>query len=49
MLYKIPVYAGFDVIIAVVMKSSIFWDITQSNPLKANRRFGEACNPHLQE
>jgi hypothetical protein len=27
---------GFEVITAVVMKSSIFWDITPCNPLKFN-------------
>jgi hypothetical protein len=31
---------GFEVPTAVVMKSSIFWDITLCGPLKVNRRFG---------
>jgi hypothetical protein len=31
---------GFYVLIAVVMKSTIFWDITPCSPLKVNRRFG---------
>jgi hypothetical protein len=31
---------GFEVITAVVMKISIFWDITPCSPLRANRRFG---------
>jgi hypothetical protein len=39
---------GFEVLIALVMKSSIFWDIMPCNPLKANRRFGGTCRLHLQ-
>jgi hypothetical protein len=31
---------GVDVLTAVVMKISIFWDITPCSPLKVNRRFG---------
>jgi hypothetical protein len=31
---------GFEVLTAVVMKSSMFWDITPCNPLEINRRFG---------
>jgi hypothetical protein len=30
----------FEVLTAVVMKSSIFWDITPCSPLNVNRRFG---------
>jgi hypothetical protein len=30
---------GFEVLTAMVKKSSIFWDITPCNPLKVNRRF----------
>jgi hypothetical protein len=33
------IFVGFEVLIAVVMKSSIFWDITLCKPLKVNRRF----------
>jgi hypothetical protein len=33
-------YIGFEIPTAVVMKSSIFWDITPRSPLKVNRRFG---------
>jgi hypothetical protein len=33
----------FEVITAVVMKSTIFWDITPYSPLKVNRRFGGTC------
>jgi hypothetical protein len=39
---------GFDVLTAVVMKSSIFWDITPCNPLRINRRFGGTCRLHIQ-
>jgi hypothetical protein len=28
----------------MVMKSSVFWDITPCSPLKVNRRFGETCH-----
>jgi hypothetical protein len=31
---------GFEAVTAVVMKISIFWDITACIPLKVNRRFG---------
>jgi hypothetical protein len=30
----------FEVLTAVVMKSTIFWDITPCSPLKVNRHFG---------
>jgi hypothetical protein len=30
---------GFEVLTAVVMKSTTFWDITPCRPLKFNRRF----------
>jgi hypothetical protein len=39
---------GFEVIIAVVMKSSVFWDITPYSPLKVNRRFRGTYWIHLQ-
>jgi hypothetical protein len=39
---------GFDVFTAVIMKSSVFWDITLCSPLKVNRRFGETYRLHLQ-
>jgi hypothetical protein len=38
---------GFEVLTAVVMKSSIVWDITPCSPLKVNRRFGGTCCLHL--
>jgi hypothetical protein len=31
---------AFQVLTAVVMKSTIFWDTTTCGPLKVNRRFG---------
>jgi hypothetical protein len=37
-------YVAFEVLTAVVMKSSIFWDITPCSPLKVNRSFGETSN-----
>jgi hypothetical protein len=33
----------FEVLTAVAMKSSIFWDVTPCSPLKVNRRFGRTC------
>jgi hypothetical protein len=33
-------YVGFDVLTAVVMENSVFWDITPRSLLKANRRLG---------
>jgi hypothetical protein len=33
---------GFEVLTAVVMKSTIFWDRMLCSPLKVNRRFGSA-------
>jgi hypothetical protein len=34
---------GFEVLIAVVMKSSAFWDIMPYSQFKVNRRFGVTC------
>jgi hypothetical protein len=31
------IYVGFEVLIAVVMKSTIFWDIAPCSPLKVHR------------
>jgi hypothetical protein len=39
---------GFEILTAVVMKSSTFWDITLCSSLKVDRRFGETCDLHLQ-
>jgi hypothetical protein len=32
---------GLEVLTSVVMRNSVFWDITPCCPLKMNRRFGE--------
>jgi hypothetical protein len=45
---RTPNYAGFEVLTAVVMKSSIFWDIMQCSSLKVNWRFGRTYRLHLQ-
>jgi hypothetical protein len=37
----------FEVLTAVVMKSSIFCDITLCSSLEVDRRFGETCSLHL--
>jgi hypothetical protein len=39
---------GFEVLTAVVMKSSIFWDIMPCSPLEISRRFGGIYRLHLQ-
>jgi hypothetical protein len=39
---------GSEVLTTVVMKSTIFWDITPSSPLKVKRRFGGKYRLHLQ-
>jgi hypothetical protein len=41
-------HVEFEVLTAVVMKSTIFWDITPRSPLKFNRRFGGTYCLHLQ-
>jgi hypothetical protein len=42
-------YLGFEVLRAVTMKSTLFWDTTLCRPLKDNRRFGGTCCYHLQD
>jgi hypothetical protein len=39
---------GIEVLTAVVMKSSIFWDITPCSPLKVNQCFGGTSRLYLQ-
>jgi hypothetical protein len=39
---------GFEVLTDVVLKSTIFWNITPCNTLSVNRRFGGTCRLHLQ-
>jgi hypothetical protein len=41
-------HVGFDVFIAVVMKSIIFRDVTPCSLLCCNRRFGGTYRLHLQ-
>jgi hypothetical protein len=41
-------WVGFEVLTAVVVKFSIFWDITPCSPLKVDRRFGGTYRLHLQ-
>jgi hypothetical protein len=38
---------GFDVLTAMIMKSSVFWDVTSRSPLKINGLFAEICR-HIQ-
>jgi hypothetical protein len=38
---------GFVVLKAVVMESSILWDIKPCSPLKVHRRFGGMCHLHF--
>jgi hypothetical protein len=42
------VYVGSEVLTAVVMNSTVFWDITPCSPLKVNQRFGGTYHLHLQ-
>jgi hypothetical protein len=39
---------GSEVLTAVIMKRTIFWDITPCSPLSVHRRFGGTCRLHLQ-
>jgi hypothetical protein len=41
-------FVGSEALTAVVMKSTIFQDITPCSPLEVNRRFGEIYRLHLQ-
>jgi hypothetical protein len=41
-------FVGFEVLTAVVMKSTIFWDMTSCRPLKVNWRFGGTYRLHLE-
>jgi hypothetical protein len=41
-------HGGCEVLTAVVMRSSIFWDITLCSKLKINWCFGGTCRLHLQ-
>jgi hypothetical protein len=39
---------GFEVLTAVVMKSTVFWDVTPYSPLEVNRCFGGTYHLHFQ-
>jgi hypothetical protein len=39
---------GFEVLTALVIKSSIFWGLTPCSPLEVNRYFGGTFSLHLQ-
>jgi hypothetical protein len=39
---------GFEVLTAVVVKSTALWDIKQCSPVSVNRRFGGTYRLHLQ-
>jgi hypothetical protein len=44
-LRKITIYfVGFEVLIAVVMKNSIFWNVMPRSPSKVSRHFGGTCH-----
>jgi hypothetical protein len=34
--FNVVIYAAFEVLMTVVMKSCIFWDVMQCSPLKVN-------------
>jgi hypothetical protein len=44
----VVLYVGFAVLAAVVMKSTVFWDIMPCSPLKVSRRFGGICRLYVQ-
>jgi hypothetical protein len=41
-------YLGFQDLAAVVMQSTIFWDITSYSPFNVNRRYAGTYRLHLQ-
>jgi hypothetical protein len=40
-------FVGLEILTAVVMNSSISWDVTPCSSLKVNRCFGEIFHLHL--
>jgi hypothetical protein len=40
LLQRVEEFVGSEFLTAVVLKSTIFWDVTPCSPLKINRRFG---------
>jgi hypothetical protein len=45
---KMVMNVRLEVLTAVVMKSSVFWDITQCSPLEVSRRLGGTYLLYLQ-
>jgi hypothetical protein len=45
---NITLIVGFEFLTTVVMKSSVFWDITPCSPLQVNRSFGRTYRLNLQ-
>jgi hypothetical protein len=39
-------FVGFEVLIEVAMKSTVFWDITLCSPLKVSQHFGGTVPPY---
>jgi hypothetical protein len=46
---KMDNFLGFEILTAVIMKNSIFWDTMPCSPLKVNQYFGETCCVYLQD
>jgi hypothetical protein len=46
---KMETLVGFEILTAVAMDSSIFWDITPRSPFRVNRSFRRTCRIHLQD
>jgi hypothetical protein len=42
-------FLRFEILTVVVMKSTVFWDITPCSPLKVNRHFGGKYRLHIQD
>jgi hypothetical protein len=42
-------YVTFKVLIAVAMKSSVFWEISPCSPVKVKRRFRDKLYLHLKK
>jgi hypothetical protein len=41
-------YVGHEVLTAVIMNSSVFWNMTAYSSMRVNTRFGGTCRLHLQ-
>jgi hypothetical protein len=44
-----PQHVGVEVLTAVVMNSTTFWDIEPCSPLRVSPRFGRTYRLHLQD